>query len=52
MKMHIFLKKVCRIFCQFKKSPYLCNRKREKHSPKASQAKARQIQGLARSSIG
>ena len=40
------------MFCQFKKSSYLCNRKREKHSPKASQAKARQNQGSARSSIG
>ena len=30
------------MFCQFKKSFYLCNRKREKHSLKASQAKARQ----------
>lgn len=38
MKMHVFTKKICRIFCQFKKSSYLCNRKREKHSPKASQA--------------
>ena len=52
MKMHVFTKKICRIFCQFKKSSYLCNRKREKHSPKASQAKARQNQGSARSSIG
>ena len=30
MKMHVFTKKICRIFCQFKKSSYLCNRKREK----------------------
>ena len=51
MKMHVFTKKICRIFCQFKKSSYLCNRKREKHSPKASQAKARQNQGSARSFI-
>ena len=51
MKMHVFIKKICRMFCQFKKSSYLCNRKREKHSPKASQAKARQNQGSARSSI-
>jgi hypothetical protein len=41
MKMHTFLKKKARMFCQFKKSFYLCNRKREKHSPKACQAKAR-----------
>lgn len=40
------------MFCQFKKSFYLCNRKRERHSHKASQAKARQTKGLARSSIG
>ena len=52
MKMHVFTKKICRIFCQFKKSSYLCNRKREKHSPKASQAKARQNQGSALASIG
>ena len=52
MKMHEKLKKICRMFWQFKNSFYLCNRKREKHSPKASQAKARQNQGSARSSIG
>ena len=31
MKMHVFTKKICRIFCQFKKSSYLCNRKRDKN---------------------
>ena len=53
MKMHVFTKKICRnIFVNSKRVPNLCNRKREKHSPKASQAKARQNQGSARSSIG
>ena len=31
-EMHVIYKKICRMFCQFKKSSYLCNRKREKHS--------------------
>ena len=37
MKMHVFTKKICRIFCQFKKSSYLCIRNRETNTDSREQ---------------
>ena len=51
MKMHVFTKKYAEYFVNSKEFLPL-QPQREKHSPKASQAKARQNQGSARSSIG
>ena len=51
MKMHVFTKKYAEYFVNSKRVPTFATAKR-KHSPKASQAKARQNQGSARSSIG
>ena len=52
MKMHVFIKKICRMFCQFKKSSYLCNRKREKTLSDANAKLRLAIKGPAPSSIG
>lgn len=52
MKMHVFTKKYAEYFVNSKRVPTFATAKEKKHSPKASQAKARQNQGSARSSIG
>lgn len=51
MKMHVFTKKYAEYFVNSKRVPTFATAK-EKTLPKASQAKARQNQGSARSSIG